>query len=560
MRFSRRSICCLSIALTAACGRGEPVANAAAGPDGGTLVIAEPGDADNLLPPLASTIVGRAVSDLVFDHLAEIDDSLHTIGDAGFTPRLADRWTWTKDSLSITFHLNPRARWHDGQPVRAVDVRFSLALAKNPELASPFTPLLANVDSATVRDSLTAVMWLHRRMPESFYDIAYQLWILPEHVYGSTPPNKLATAEVSRHPVGSGRFRFESWEPGSRLVLVSDTGNYRGRAKLDRIIWSITPDNNAAYAQIASGQADLLENATPDQIKSATSVTAIRPFPYPALQYAFLGMNFRDPAHQAQPHPILSDIRVRRAISMAIDRRAMLRNVFDSLGNIGYGPFPRAVNTADTTLRLPPFDVAHAQSLLDSAGWSTGPDGMRRKNGRPLLLRVIVPTSSASRMQYAVLVQAALRTIGITLNIDAGQFPAFYAKQQAGDFDLVLAAYSSDPSASGMTQFWAASAAAPIGGNVLSYANPRFEALLDSALSSFSALTAKNYAVRSYQVLADDVPAVWLYDVLSFGLINKRFHVTTLRADGYWEHLADWTVPPAERIDRDRIGIGAPKP
>lgn len=561
MRNLRLAACCLPIVWLAACGRGESSASSAATTvDGGTLVIAAPGDADNLLPPLSVTILGREVTDLVFDHLAEIDDSLHTIGDAGFTPRLARSWTWARDSLSVAFHLDPHARWHDGQPVTARDVRFSLALYKNPKLGSPFAPALADVDSVSVADSLTAVAWFHTHQPESFFDIAYQMWVLPEHVYGAVPPEKLATSELARHPVGSGRFRFVSWQPGTRLEIEADTGNFRGRARLDRVIWAISPDNDASFAQVMSGQADLLENATPDQLKAAAGHAGIRPFPWPALQYAFMGMNFRSAKQRTRPNRFFADLRVRRAISMALDRRAMLRNVFDSLGAIGYGPFPRVLSTADTTLRIPPYDVGRAQALLDSAGWRTAPDGIRRKDGRPFEIRLIAPTSSAFRMSYAVLIQDALRKVGVKVDIDAAPFPVFFAKQTAGDFDAVLAAYSTDPNAAGAVQSWGTASIIPAGGNYLSYSDPRFDALVDSATASFSAAAARAYAVRAYQTIADDAPAVWLYDVLAIGLISTRFHVAPLRADGWWEHLADWTIPPAARIDRDRIGLGAPKP
>ncbi len=560
MRPFRIALCLVPLVL-AACGGGEaPPAGAAAGPDGGTLVIAAPGDADNLLPPLSTTMVGRAVVDLVFDHLAEIGDAMNTFGDAGFTPRLARSWTWAPDSMSIVFHLDPRARWHDGQPVRANDVRFSLALSKNPKIGSPFAQALANVDSATVLDSLDAKVWFHRHTPEEFFDVAYQLWIMPAHVYDTVPVEKLATSDLARHPVGSGRFRFVSWEPGSRLELEADTGNYRGRAKLDRVIWAITPDNNSAFAQVVSGAADLLETASPDQLKALAGHAGLREFPWPTLQYGFMGMNFRQPGHHDRPNPILADLRVRRAISMAIDRHAMLRNVFDTSGHIGYGPFPANLATADTTLRIPHYDAAHAAALLDSAGWTMGPDSVRQRGGRPLRLRLIVPTSSAFRMQYAVLIQEALRRVGVRVDIDAEPFNPFYAKQTAGDFDLALITYSTDPNAGGAAQSWATGSIIPAGGNTLSYSNPRFDALLDSATRELNFVKARAYAQQAYQVIADDVPAVWLYDFFAVGAISTRYHVTALRPDGWWEHLADWTVPVADRIARDRIGLGAAKP
>lgn len=561
MRLIRLVACSLPILLAAGCGRGEQAAApAAAGPDGGTLVIAAPGDADNLLPPLSGTIMGRAVVDLVYDHLAEIGDAMHTIGDDGFTPRLATSWTWAPDSLSVAFHLDPRARWHDGVPVRAEDVRFSLALYKNPKVGSPVAPLLVNVDSVSVKDSLTAVAWFHAKQPESFYDIAYQLSVLPAHVLRDIPPAQLATSEAARHPVGSGRFRFVSWQPGSRLELMADTGNYRGRAKLDRVIWTVTPDNDAAFAQVMSGQADLVEFASIAQLKAAAGHAGVRPFPWPTLQYISLTMNFRDAAHHAQPSPFFTDLRVRRAVSMAIDRHAMLRNVFDTLGAISYGPFPRALGTADTTLRLPPYDTTAAAALLDSAGWTPGPDGVRRKGGRPFAVTLLVPTSSSVRMNYAVLIQEALRRVGILVRIDAVPFPVFIDQQTKGAFDLELPGFSTDPSAAGAAQNWGTAGVPPAGFNYGAYSDPRFDALLDSATASFDPAKAKAYASRAYQVVVDDAPAVWLYDVVSVGLISTRYRVTAFRPDGWWEHLADWTIPAADRIDRDRIGLAAAKP
>ena len=559
MTLHRLSALALIATLLAACSGAEPSATSNNGPNGGTLVVAEAGDADNLMPPLTVSLVGHAVADLVFDHLAEIGDSMHTIGDDGFTPRLADRWTWAPDSLSVAFHLNPNARWHDGVPVRASDVRFSLNLYKNPKVGSPEAPLLANVDSISVRDSLTAVAWFHAKTPEEFFDIAYQLWVLPAHVLDTIPPDKLGTSDAARHPIGSGRFRFVSWQPGSRLELVADTANYRGRAKLDRIIWAITPDNDAAFTMMLSGQADLFENASPGQLKAAASHPSLRPFPWPSLQYVFLGMNFRDAKHHAQPSSFFADVRVRRAVSMALDRHAMLSNVFDSLGAIGYGPFPRVAGTSDTTLRLPPHDSLAAAALLDSAGWTIGTNGVRTKNGHPFVLDMVVPNSSAFRMSYAVLIQDALRKFGITVTIDAMPYSAFIPRQTSGAFDLVLAGYGIDPNVAAAGQGWASKSVPPAGMNYLSYSDPKFDALLDSATSSFNPAKSRAYITRGYQTIADDAPGVWLYDVVAYGLISSRFTMPAPRADGWWQHLADWTVPVADRIDRDRIGLGAAK-
>src|SRR5437762_9083568 len=101
------------------------------GSSGGTLSMSTGGDPDVLIPSLLQSTTAAQIADMVYDHLADIGDSLNTVGDGGFTPRLADRWTWASDSMSIAFHINANAKWHDGQPVRSTDVRFTIASTKD---------------------------------------------------------------------------------------------------------------------------------------------------------------------------------------------------------------------------------------------------------------------------------------------------------------------------------------------------------------------------------------------------------------------------------------------
>jgi peptide/nickel transport system substrate-binding protein len=521
---------------------------------GGTLVIATAGDADFLFPSLTFTGMGRAVSDLVFDKLAEIGPELNTVGDKGFTPRLARSWDWSPDSLSIAFHLDPRARWHDGRPVRASDVRFSFDVTRDPAVASPLAPLIAGIDSVSVRDSLTPVVWYRQRSPEQFYDFVYQVMIVPEHVYGGVPRAQMKTSDLMRKPVGTGRFRFVRWEPGVRLEIVSDTANYRGRAKLDRVIWSISSDPGAALAKVFAREADFWEALPAEQVGRVNADSALRALPYPGLQHAAMGMNLRDRGSE-RAHPVFGDVRVRRALSMAVDRRGMLRNVFDTLGRISYGPFPRSLGVADTTIALLPYDVARANALLDSAGWRTTPSGTRQKDGRRLEFGLLVPQSSKARMAYAVLIQQQLRGVGAKVNLEPADYPTVMARLGARAFDATILGLATDPSPSGAKQTWHSAGAVKGGSNYVSYTSPRFDALLDSAIASFDPAATKAYARRAYQTLVDDAPAIWLYDVLTMAVVHHRLRTPGIRADGYWAGLADWHIPASERIARDRVGL-----
>ena len=547
----------LSLACLVALGCKGMEKAAVAGPAdiGGTLVITTPADAGTLLPPLIERITDRQVSDLIYDRLADIGDNLNSIGDKGFKPQLAERWEWAPDSLSIAFHLNPHAKWHDGVPVRASDVRYSVSLIKDPALGSLAAPLITNIDSAAVRDSLTAVVYFKRHTPEQFYDFVYQVAVLPEHVLGNTPAAKLKESEVGRRGIGSGRFRLAKWEPGAKIELVADTANYRGRAKLDRVIFSIAPDFNGAVTRFFAGDADLFENIRPEHLSRFTGDTTRRMLRYPTLQYTDFLMNLKDPKAPGMPHPVFGDRAVRRALTMATDRRAMLKNAFDTVGQPLYGPFPHTSPVADTTLPQILYDTTRAKALLDSAGWTAGPDGIRVKNGHRLEFAISVPNSSASRKQYATLLQEAFRRVGASATIDLSDYPTYMSKLSTHAFDAQLGNYAPDPGVSNFKQTWSTSGIGKDGSNYGSYSNAYVDAVLDSATATFDPARTKGYARRAFETIIEDAPAIWLYEPPTVMGISKRVHTTPLRADGYWSGMADWWIPAGERTARDRIGL-----
>ena len=548
----------LLIALASCGGREGPASTSATG---GTMVVAVPSDAGIIFPPLVYEFVGAAIRDNLYDRLADMGDDMNTVGDKGFTPHLADSWDWSRDSLSVAFHLNPRARWHDGQPVRANDVRFSYKIFSDPKVGASVSPEISNIDSVSVRDSLTPVVWYKQHHPESFYDFVYQIYIIPEHIFKDVPPDQLRTSDAARKGVGSGRFRLARWDAGQRIELVADTANYRGRAKLDRVIWSIVPDAATALAQLLGGQADLEESVPPDQVHLVDSSKSVHAVPYPSLQYAYMGFNLVDRKNPSRPHPIFGDVRVRRALSMAVDRRAMLQNVFNGAGRLSYGPFPRGISFADTTLVLPPYDVAAAKALLDSAGWKEPSAGaVRTKNGQPLRFSLLVPVSSRPRMAYSVLIQEALRKVGAQVDLEQVQGNVAGQREFKRDFDASLHGQFTDPSPSGYKQQWGSAGVPPTGQNWFSYRNSAFDALLDSALATADASKMRADMRRAFQIQIADAPAVWLYDIPTTAGVQNRIHSQPMRPDGWWIHLADWTIPPNARIARDRVGLGGATP
>ena len=556
-----RRLLLLLVLTTAACKGSDTKAGADSGSStGGTLVIATSADADVLLPVYADNALTKSVIEQIFDHLADIGPDINSVGDKGFKPRLADRWEWAADSLSIAFHIDPRARWHDGVPVTARDVVFTHSLFRDPKAGSSTAPLIASIDSVTARDSATAVVWYRGRSPEQFFDAVYQLIIMPEHLLKDADRATLRSHPFATKPVGNGRFRFVGWTKGDRIEVIADTANYKGRPKLDRVIWTVAPDPATAVTRLLSGEADFFEILRPDNIPDVKKNPMLKTVPYPSLQYGFMTFNLRDKKNRKRPHPIFADREVRRALTMAIDRPKLVQNVFGDLALPALGPAVRSLGIADSTLVQIPYDVERSKRVLDSLGWKdTNGDGVREKGGRPLEFELLVPSSSRPRAQFAVLLQEAFRQVGVKVNVELQEYTTVGARLDNRDFEATLGVWQVDPSPGGIRQTWGTEGSrANDGLNNGSYENPKFDALVDTAVRQMDPVKGHAYFKRAYQMILDDAPAIFLYEPRLTAGAHKRIMPVGMYANAWWANLADWTIPADQRIDRDRIGLRAP--
>ena len=531
-------------------------AESSARSSGGTLAMSTGGDPDVLVPSLLQTATAGQVIDLVYDRLADIGDSLNVVGDRGFTPRLADRWTWAKDSLSIAFHLNPNARWHDGQPVRSNDVRFTIASTKDSTLGSPAASVITNIDSVSTPDSATAVFWFHARSPQQFYDATYQLPIMPEHVWKDIAPSSWRASEAAKHPIGSGQYRFVRWIPRAVVELSADTANYRGAPKLSRVIWSIAPDFNSALTRFLTGETDLFPQLRPENLREVAKHPELKTQSVRGLSYIFAQFNLRDPGNHDRPHPIFGDRELRRALTMATDRSALVRSVFDSLAVTALGPTLRVYPTTDPNLQQIPFDLPRARAILDSLGWRvTTSDSMRTRNGKPLRFTLSVPNSNQARVQLAVLLQEQFRRAGVQMDIEKLDFPVLAERDRKRTIDATIGQWNTQPSPGAVLGSWGiAGSRAASGNNFGSYENPVFDANIDSALASFDLPTRKRYFSTAYNTIIQDAPAIWIAEPKQIVGYHGRLQLVALRPDAWWIHIPDWSIPRDKRIARDTLG------
>lgn len=551
LRFLILALLCLAPAC-----RGRDAAGGAAG---GTLIVSAGADAETLFPPLAVGNQGRAVTELIYDKLADIGPALNTIGDAGFVPRLAQRWEWSPDSMTITFHLDPRARWHDGRAVTARDVQYAFRVWTDSAVGAAQRSSLATVDSIATPDSLTARVYYRVRTPEQFYALVYTLIPLPAHRLASLPNAALLDAPELRAPVGSGPFKFVSWTPRSRLELAANDAYYRGRPRLDGVVFSVAAQGATVAAKLLSGEADFLEQLSPQDFAQLAARADVRAQPYGGFDYGFMQFNTRDPRNSARAHPLFGDLAMRRALTMAVDRATLVRSAFDSLARPAIGPFSRTQWTADTTLTGIAFDARRAAELLDSLGWRVGKGGVfRERNGRALAFTILVPASSRTRQAAAVLLQAQFKSIGARVTLEQVDFNAFLDKAQRGDFDALMGGMRTSPSPRGVRDAWGSPAPGRGTLNLGHWSNATFDAHVDSALAATSTAAVRAQFRVAYQAAIDDAPAIWLYEPRMFAGVHRRLNVGALRPDAWWSGVADWSIDPAQRLPRDRRAASTP--
>ncbi len=521
---------------------------------GGTVAIAAGSDPGTFIPALVQTTTAAEIVDMVYDRLADIGDSLNIVGDHGFTPRLADRWTWSRDSLSIAFHLNPNAKWHDGQPVRSNDVRFTIATTKDSSLAAPAASVITNIDSVSTPDSATAVFWFHTRSPQEFYDAVFQNPIIPEHVWKNVAPAGWRGSEQAKNPIGSGRYRFVRWIPSAAVELAADTSNYRGAPKIRRLIWSIAPDFNTLLTRFLGGEIDVFENLRPENVAAVQKQSGRAMKLNPWLSYMFLSFNLRDPANHDRPHPLFGNRDLRRALTMATDRASLVRAAFDTLALPALGPTVRAYPSTDPKVPQIPYDLAGARKLLDSLGWRvSGNDSVRMRNGRPLRFNISVPATSALRVKLAVLLQEQLRAAGARVDVEQLALPAIIDKAGKHTFDAIIGQWNTQPSPGAVRGSWGIAASRANGNNWGSYESPTFDAYVDSAVNSFDAARQRQYFTKAYETINNDAPAIFLAEPRQIFGYHSRLQLTSVRPDAWWAHLPEWSIPADRRIARDSI-------
>jgi peptide/nickel transport system substrate-binding protein len=492
------------------------------------------------IPTLISATVNQDVADQLFLRLAAPGITISTAGDGGFQPQLAETWR-RRDSLTLVFDLHPKARWHDGRPVTAQDVLFAFGRARDPKLAPQLATLLSTVADVSAESERRVVIRFRTAYPEQMYDAVFHVAPLPAHLLQDVPPDQLAQSAFAQKPVGNGPFRFVRRVAGEFTELAAVPDFFLGKVGPSGVIFRVSTDPEARLNLVLSGEADGYEATVPPSANRARVEASgkARTVPTPTLTVVYLNFNQRA-ADKRTPHPILGDVRVRQALVHALDRPVYAKALYAGYADVPVGPAsqmlwvrePRAVPSA-------PFDTTKARLLLAAAGWrDSDGDGIVDRNGEPLALRVIAPSSSYARRQIVQIAEQQWKAIGVQARIELVEPSVFGQRRREGAFDVTADAATQDPSPSGLTQTWSCNG----GSNITGFCNRQVDSLMQVA--RFAKGTSPARWRQVLRRIDDDAPAAFLAAPSNVVALSNRVRQPVLVPWSLWSSVWRWGLAP----------------
>jgi len=499
--------------LLSACGSGKRDAR------GATVTMLLPAE-----PPVITAIAHTAFNTVLLS--GKVNEGLLSY-DFDLTPRpeLATSWSVSDDGLTYRFTLRRNVLWHDGKPFTAADVAWSIDAVRqyHPRGRGTF----ANVEHIETPDAGTVIIHLAKPAPYLLRAFAgCETPIVPRHLYEGRDP---ATNPVNRAPIGTGPFKFKTWEPGSHIIFERNPLYWASsKPGVEQLVVRFIPDLAARSAAVEAGEVQLAPY-------SSVALSDIRRFSaMPHLGIELRGTEYNNSVSRVEfnlDRPFFQDVRVRQAFAHVIDRDVIHRTVNFGYGQVIAGPIhPNLKPFFDPSLKAPPVDLRMAENLLDAAGLRRGADGIRLR-----LHHDYVP-STDNYARGADYIRQALAKVGIDAQVRSQDF-ATYIKRvyTARDFDFTYNGMSDlfDPTVGLQRLYWSKNFKPGVPfSNGAHYSNPKIDALLEAAAVERDVEKRKDQFRQFQQIVLEDVPDITLVAAPDIGVYDKRVSGFTVGATG----------------------------
>ncbi|MGI9252261.1 MAG: ABC transporter substrate-binding protein [Thermomicrobiales bacterium] len=480
---------------------------------GGTVLWGETSDISTTNMILAADQPTSPFLGLIFEGLVGSSPT-----DGQPIPGIADSWERAADGQTYTFHLNPNAAWHDGEPLTADDVIFSLEAQLNPETGSQYTSSVeAAVASYKKIDDHTVEIVSDGPRANFLFDLV--LPVMPKHIWESVPAAEWAadpgsTGQDPARVIGSGPFKFVEWEQGDHATVERNDAYWdtlTGHVpNLDRFTLQVFPDETTLIQALKTGQIDATTSVPPAEVEGLKAEDTLQVAVYPTFDFGFYYMNL-DP----DKTKLFQDHQVREALLRALDRQAINDNIFLGLGEVAVGT-QSLLSTAYAPDKIEnpyTFDVEAAKKLMDEAGWvDSNNDGVREKDGEPFTFQMTYTEGVATYEQLLPYLQQQWREIGVDMQPNPVPFPTLLdTLLESKDYGMALLGFSwsADPDQKAMF----ACDQYDGGFNTGKYCNPEYDKIAYAADKELDAAKRLEMLTEASQMVWNDLPI----GILRFG-------------------------------------------
>jgi len=514
------------LSLSLSCGgEGRPEDDAtgtkvsAEGPkSGGVLIRRIESECRTLNWILGTTVYENYVTLLLYDPLIYYGENL------AYVPVLAESYEVSDDHLRITLRLRDNIVWHDGKPITAHDVKFTMDKIQDPKVAALNKAGYFNkLDRLEVIDDRTMVFHWKEAYAPSVYALT-QLTPIPKHVYDLPDFDK---NPANRKPVGSGPFKFDEWRMSQYISLVRNE-NYHGKKPyLDKVIFRIIEDDAVALNALKAGELDEMrvtqiqwERQTNDEDFNAN----FNKHHYYVPSYNYIGWNCRT--------EWFKDRRVRLAMTKLFDRESINAKIYSGYAKMISGPFYINSWSYDRSVKPHPYDPQDAKRLLREAGWvDNDGDGVRDKDGIKFEFELVIHAGSTIAKQFAELLQEELRKAGVAMKIRRLEGATFFEKVDEGRFDACMLAWRLDLDPDIYDTFHS-SQVPPKGLNHGFYSNARVDSLLEIGRITFDRPAREAIYHEAHRLMHLDQPYTFINTVPEKRPIHKRVKNIVISPNG----------------------------
>jgi peptide/nickel transport system substrate-binding protein len=415
-----------------------------------TLTVPSGGQMTTFNPFLSYFSSELAVIGAIYPALTMLDN------DGNPVPYMADSWSTSSDQLTWTFKIHPGLTWSDGEPLTAEDAAWTFNLIMDDSTAATsHGSLVANFESVTAPDATTLVIQTKEPQANMLYlSIPIQgIPIVPEHVWASHVAGLKKYRNMDFPVVGYGPFVLTGFKTNQYAELAANKDFFLGAPKYDRVVTNYYANSDAAVAALTSGQLDQLDNLTPAQFDALNGKQNLMAYQTQSGAWTGLEVNPGAETRTGEPfgtgNPILKDLRVRQAIALGIDRPTLVSKVLGGKGIVGAGylppGYPQFFWTPSASESFD-YDPARANELLDQAGYTMGPDGVRlTADGKPLEFRLGIHSDDPIDAAIAPYLTEWMTAIGIKVDLNSMSFDQLNANLAKGDWDMLMDGWGTGP-------------------------------------------------------------------------------------------------------------------